>query len=397
MDRAAGRDASKARRAPDFEELSREHGPVRRGGRQGHGRLSEAARAGRPTARPRRRGGEVVKTFGQVARSLARRSRRRRSRRRAGSARSSSTSGPRRCSACRARRAEPVAAPEPRDSRFKDPEWTENPVFDFLKQAYLITTRWAEELVDEAEGHRRAHPPQGALLRASRSRARSRPSNFLADQPGAAPRDHRARTAPTSCAACRCWPRTSRPGGGELKIRQTDPSRFKVGVNIANTPGKVVFRNDLIELIQYAPTTETVLKRPLLIVPPWINKFYVLDLNPEKSFIRWAVSQGLTVFCISWVNPDERHAEQELRALHARGHLRGARRDRGGDRREEGHRDRLLRRRHAARRRRSPTWRRSGDKRIDSATFFTDAGRLHPCGRPQGVRRRGADPGGRER
>ena len=98
-------------------------------------------------------------------------------------------------------------------------------------------------------------------------------------------------------------------GAGELKLRQTDLSRFQVGSTSPTRRGRSgAFRNDLIELIQYAPMTDTVLRRPLLIVPPWINKYYILDLNPEKSFIRWAVSQGLTVFCISWVNPDERHA-----------------------------------------------------------------------------------------
>src|ERR1700730_8189453 len=92
--------------------------------------------------------------------------------------------------------------------------------------------------------------------------------------------------------------------GGDLQIRQTDFSKFEVGRNLALTPGKVVFQSELFQLIQYEAMTETVLKRPPLIVPPWSNKFYILDLTPEKSFIRWAVSQGHTVFVVSWINPD---------------------------------------------------------------------------------------------
>ena len=94
-------------------------------------------------------------------------------------------------------------------------------------------------------------------------------------------------------------------GHGTLRIRQSDPSNLEVGVNMATTPGKVIFQNELMQLIQYAPSTESVLRTPLLIVPPWINKFYILDLKPEKSFIKWCVDQGVTVFVISWVNPDK--------------------------------------------------------------------------------------------
>jgi len=137
-------------------------------------------------------------------------------------------------------------------------------------------------------------------------------------------------------------------GGGSLKIRQSDSSMFEVGRNLALTPGKVIYQNDLMQLIQYAPTTAKVLKRPLMIVPPWINKFYILDLTPEKSFIKWCVDQGLTVFVISWVNPDESHQHKDLGRLYARGSARSPRRHQEGDRRERGHGHRLLRRRHIA-------------------------------------------------
>ncbi|KFG68514.1 class I poly(R)-hydroxyalkanoic acid synthase [Microvirga sp. BSC39] len=203
---------------------------------------------------------------------------------------------------------EPVAEPEPKDNRFKDPEWSENPIFDFLKQAYLISSRWAEDLVENADGldERTRHKAQFYLKQLSSALS---PSNFLLTNPELI-RETLRENGANLVRGISMLAEDIEAGGGELKIRQSDPSNFRIGVNIANTPGKVIFRNELIELIQYAPATEKVLKRPLLIVPPWINKYYILDLNPEKSFIRWAVAQGLTVFCISWVNPAEQHAEK---------------------------------------------------------------------------------------
>jgi polyhydroxyalkanoate synthase len=206
--------------------------------------------------------------------------------------------------------AEPVAEPDPKDSRFKDPEWSKNPIFDFLKQAYLISSRWAEDLVENADGldEQTRHRAQFYLKQLSSALS---PSNFLLTNPELI-RETIKENGANLVRGMSMLAEDIEAGGGELKIRQSDPANFKIGENIANTPGKVIYRNDLMELIQYAPSTEKVLKRPLLIVPPWINKFYILDLNPEKSFIRWAVSQGLTVFCISWVNPDERHAEKSF-------------------------------------------------------------------------------------
>ena len=206
--------------------------------------------------------------------------------------------------------ADPVAVPEPRDGRFSDAEWSTNPYFDFLKQGYLIATRWAEGLVDEAQGideHTR-HKAQFYLRQLTSMLS---PSNFLPTNPELI-RHTLKESGANLVRGLKMYEEDLEAGGGQLRVRQTDTSGFEVGRNIAVTPGEVVFRNDLMELIQYAPTTETVIKRPFLIVPPWINKFYILDLNPAKSLIAWMVSQGLTVFCISWVNPDARHADKDF-------------------------------------------------------------------------------------
>jgi polyhydroxyalkanoate synthase subunit PhaC len=195
--------------------------------------------------------------------------------------------------------------PTPKDKRFQDPEWSRNAFFDFLRQTYLVTSRWAGELVDNAEGldeHTR-HKAQFYMRQITNAIS---PSNFILTNPELF-RETVASSGDNLVRGMRMLAEDITAGKGELKLRQSDASRFELGRNIALTPGKVVARSDLAEVIQYAPTTKKVLKRPLLICPPWINKFYILDLNPEKSFIAWAVDQGHTVFVISWVNPDERH------------------------------------------------------------------------------------------
>lgn len=205
-------------------------------------------------------------------------------------------------------RPEPLAAPDPRDRRFRDPEWSENPYFDFLKQAYLLTTRWAQDLVANAR-ELDEHTRQKAEFYIRQIANALSPSNFLFTNPELL-RETLASNGANLARGMQMLAEDIIAGGGDLRIRQSDSSAFEVGRNLANTPGKVIFQNELMQLIQYAPSTETVLKRPILIVPPWINKFYVLDLTPEKSFIKWCVDQGLTVFVISWANPDERLARK---------------------------------------------------------------------------------------
>ncbi len=192
------------------------------------------------------------------------------------------------------------------DRRFQDPEWGRNAFFSFLKQAYLVTSRWAVDLVDGADDLDDVTRHKARFYVEQMSQALS-PSNFLLTNPELY-RETMASDGENLVRGMRMLAEDIAAGKGDLKLRQSDSSKFKVGENIATTPGKVIARNQLVEILQYEPATKKVLKRPLLVVPPWINKFYILDLNPKRSFIRWAVEQGHTVFVISWVNPDERHA-----------------------------------------------------------------------------------------
>ncbi len=204
----------------------------------------------------------------------------------------------------------PTAAPDARDKRFKDPEWSNNPYFDFLKQAYLVTARWADGLVEGAEGLD-DHTRQKAGFYVRQLSSAMSPSNFVPTNPELL-RTTLAENGSNLVRGLKMMAEDVEAGHGDLKIRQCSDAGFEVGVNMAITPGKVVLRNHLMELIQYTPTTPDVLAIPLVIAPPWINKFYILDLNAEKSFVRWCVDQGVNVFVISWVNPDERHAKADF-------------------------------------------------------------------------------------
>ncbi|MBL6077138.1 class I poly(R)-hydroxyalkanoic acid synthase [Belnapia sp. T18] len=204
--------------------------------------------------------------------------------------------------------AAPVIAEDPKDRRFKDEAWRENEVFDFIKQSYLLSARYFQTVVGSVEGLDQKAAQKVDFYTRQFVDAMS-PSNFLLTNP-----EVLRKTAETGgenlLKGLSHLLADLERGKGKLRIRMTDDSKFRVGENIAVTPGKVVYQNDLMQLIQYAPTTETVLRRPLVIFPPWINKFYILDLRPKNSFVKWATDQGHTVFVVSWVNPDEQLAEK---------------------------------------------------------------------------------------
>lgn len=206
--------------------------------------------------------------------------------------------------------ADPVAEPERGDRRFKHPEWDENELFDYVKQSYLLTARWMQSTVKDVEGLDDKTSQKVDFYTRQFVDAMA-PSNFLMTNPEVL-KETLESGGENLVKGLENLLEDLERGKGRLKIRMTDTEAFELGENIAVTPGKVVYQNDLMQLLQYEPTTEKVHKRPLLIIPPWINKFYILDLRPKNSFIRWAVEQGHTVFVISWVNPDEKLAAKSF-------------------------------------------------------------------------------------
>jgi len=191
-----------------------------------------------------------------------------------------------------------------RDKRFRDPEWRSNPAFSMLRESYLATAGFITDLVEKTEGVDDATKRKAAFFIKQAVDAAS-PSNFLITNPAALRALLESKGESLVKGVNNLAGDLKRGHNGAFAISQTDLSAFRVGENIATAPGKVVFRNRVFELIQYSPSTETVHETPLLIFPPWINKFYILDLQPKNSMIRWLTKQGYTVFLVSWVNPDE--------------------------------------------------------------------------------------------
>lgn len=198
---------------------------------------------------------------------------------------------------------EPVVQPAKGDKRFNDPDWGAHPVFDVMKQSYLLTSGWLNSLVAEVEGVDPLEKRRVEFFMKMLTDAIS-PSNFLMSNP-AALREAMTSGGESLVRGMENFAADLTRGGGQLQISQTDMEQFKVGENVATAPGKVVYQNDILQLIQYQPTTGQVHEIPLLLFTPWINKFYIIDLRPDNSLVRWLTSQGFSVFVTSWVNPDE--------------------------------------------------------------------------------------------
>ena len=206
-----------------------------------------------------------------------------------------------------------VVEPEKGDRRFKDKAWNEELAFDYIKQSYLLTSRWVQSTVGGVEGLDPMNKEKVDFFTRQFLSAMS-PSNFALTNP-AVLKKTRESGGQNLLEGLENLLGDLERGRGRLKISMTDEAAFEVGKNVAASPGKVVYQNELMQLIQYEPSTEEVHRRPLLFVPPWINKFYVMDLQPKNSLIKWAVDQGHTLFVVSWVNPRGELAHKDFEGL----------------------------------------------------------------------------------
>lgn len=203
--------------------------------------------------------------------------------------------------------ADPVITEDKGDRRFKHEDWDQQPAFNAIKQSYLLASKWLRDQVKGVEGLD-AHTAEKVEFFTERYLEALSPTNFAATNPAVIEKVIETKGA-NLVHGLKNMLEDLEAGKGELRIRMTDTSAFELGENVATTPGKVVFQNRMFQLIQYTPSTDKVLKRPLLVVPPWINKYYIMDLQPKNSLLKWLVDQGHTVFVVSWVNPDSSYAE----------------------------------------------------------------------------------------
>jgi len=197
---------------------------------------------------------------------------------------------------------QPVAEPRDGDRRFKHPDWQQHFLYDYIKQSYLLAARHLHQTVGQVQGLEEQTARKVDFYTRQYIDALS-PSNFLLTNPEVLRETVASGGHNLVKGMSNLLEDLTRGGGEQLRLRMTDEKAFQLGVNIATTPGKVVFQNELMQLLQYQPAKGSVYRRPLLVIPPWINKYYILDLRESNSFVKWAVEEGHTVFVISWVNP----------------------------------------------------------------------------------------------
>ncbi len=200
-----------------------------------------------------------------------------------------------------------VIEPAADDKRFRHESWQQEPVFDMIKQSYLLSSKWTRDVISDHEGLDEDTSKRVEFFTERFLDALS-PTNFAATNPAVLEKIVET-NGESLFNGMKSMMNDLDTSTGQLKTKMTDTSAFELGENVATTPGKVVFENRMMQLLQYTPSTKKVAKRPLLVVPPWINKFYILDLQPKNSLIKWLVDQGHTVFVISWINPDESYRE----------------------------------------------------------------------------------------